>query len=45
MHWMTSQRGAIKLRPDQKLVAIRQWDSPVKRVKGVQRLMQELSVL
>jgi len=45
MHWMTSKGGALKLRPDQKLVAIRNWDSPVKRVKGVQSLMKELSAL
>jgi len=45
MGWIATQRGAIKLRPDQKLVAIRQWDSPVKRVKGVQSLMKELSAL
>lgn len=45
MHWMTSKGGALKLRPDQKLVAIRAWDSPVKRVKGVRDLMRELSEL
>jgi len=43
MHWMTSKGGALKLRPDQKLVAIRAWDTPMKRVKGVQVLMKELS--
>ncbi len=45
MKWIGENRGAIKLRPDQKLVAIRQWDSPEKRVKGVQRLVKELSLL
>ena len=45
MGWIGGQRGAIKLRPDQKLVAIRQWDSPVKRVKAVQSLMKELASL
>ncbi len=45
MHWVTSQRGAIKLRPDQKLVAIRQWDTPTKRARGVHSLMKELSSL
>ena len=43
MNWMTSKGGALKLRPDQKLVAIRHWDSPSKRVKGVQSLMKDLS--
>lgn len=45
MNWMTSKGGTIKLRPDQKLVAIRNWDTPVKRVKGVQSLMKDLSSL
>ena len=45
MKWMNEQRGAVKLRHDQKLVAIRGWDSPSKRVQGVQRLMKELSAL
>jgi len=37
--------GAIKLRPDQKLVAVRGWDSPVHRVQGVQKLMTDLAGL
>jgi len=45
MHWMTSKGGAIKLRPDHKLVAIRHWDTPSKRVKGTHTLMKELSEL
>ena len=45
MHWMTSKGGAVKLRPDQKLVAIRHWDTPDKRVKGVQSLVKELAGL
>ena len=45
MHWMTSKGGALKLRPDQKLVAIRHWDTPSKRVKGVRSLMKELAGL
>lgn len=42
MGWIGEQHGVVKLRPDQKLVAIRHWDSADKRVKGVQRLMKEL---
>ncbi len=42
MNWMTSKGGAIKLRPDQKLVAIRHWDTPAQRVKGVRGLMVDL---
>ncbi len=44
--WIGEKRGGVKLRPqDQKLVAIRQWDSPSERVKGVQSLMKELAAL
>jgi transcription-repair coupling factor (superfamily II helicase) len=43
MKWMQEKGGALKLRPDQKLVAIRHWDSASARVKGVQNLMKELS--
>ena len=42
MRWMQEQRGSVKLRPDQKLVSVRQWDSPAQRVKGVRSLMKEL---
>jgi len=45
MQWMVQKGGALKLRPDQKLVAIRQWETPAKRVKGVQSLMKELAAL
>ena len=34
MDWITQKGGAIKLRPDQKLVAIRQWDTADMRVNG-----------
>ncbi|MCB1531555.1 MAG: transcription-repair coupling factor [Alphaproteobacteria bacterium] len=45
MEWMSTKAGAIKLRPDQKLVAIRNWETPAQRVKGVQILMKELASL
>lgn len=45
MHWMTQKGGALKLRPDQKLVFIRTWDTPKDRVKGAKGLMTELSRL
>lgn len=45
MQWMVGKGGAVKLRPDQKLVAIRGWDNLVKRVSGVKSLMRELSSL
>src|SRR5690606_33735090 len=41
MRWIGEKRATVKLRPDQKLVAIREWHSPDQRVKGVQSLMKE----
>ncbi len=46
MKWIESKRGAIKIRPhDQKLVAVRHWETTPERVKGVQSLMKELAGL
>lgn len=46
MGWIQNRGGgAIKLRPDQKLVAVRGWDRPADRVKGVQALMTEIAAL
>ena len=45
MRWMQEKGGAVKLRPDQKLVVVRQWYNTVQRVKGVQGLMKELADL
>jgi transcription-repair coupling factor (superfamily II helicase) len=40
-----SQVGTMKLRPDHKLVYTRTWDDTATRVKGVNRLMQDLAKL
>ncbi len=46
LSWIQNRGGGlIKLRPDQKLVAVRAWDGVVHRVKGVQDLMKELAAL
>ena len=45
LQWIAQRGGAIKLRPDQKLVAIRHWDTPSKRVKGVRSIMRDLAQL
>ncbi len=45
MRWLQEKGGAIKLRPDQKLVAIRGWDSVERRVQGVRSLTQSLASL
>jgi transcription-repair coupling factor (superfamily II helicase) len=37
------QAGAVKLRPDHKLVYQRQWDDPPARLRGVRRLLDELA--
>ncbi|MDB5492660.1 MAG: mfd [Micavibrio sp.] len=46
LSWIQNRGGGlIKLRPDQKLVAVRAWDGVGHRVKGVQDLMRELAAL
>jgi transcription-repair coupling factor (superfamily II helicase) len=37
------QSGAVKLRPDQKLVYLRVWERPQERVQGVHHLMQQIA--
>ncbi len=37
------QAGAIKQRPDHKLVYQRQWDGPPARLRGVRRLLDDLA--
>ena len=41
--FITSNVGTAKLRPDQKLVFMRTWDDGPARLKGVTRLMSDLS--
>ncbi len=45
MGWIQGKGGAVRLRPDQKLVAIRQWTSAAQRIKGAQGLAKELAAL
>ncbi|MBG78109.1 MAG: transcription-repair coupling factor [Alphaproteobacteria bacterium] len=45
MNWITSKRGIIKLRPDQKLSLIKQYDSAKSRVKGIKSIIQEMAKL
>ncbi|MGZ9107933.1 MAG: transcription-repair coupling factor [Micavibrio sp.] len=46
MIWIQGKAGgSVKMRPDQKLVAVRGWDRTTDRVKGVQDLMKELAAL
>jgi len=43
--WINKNPSSVKIRPDQKLVIIRAWDSIKDRVKGVQKLVAELAAL
>ncbi len=45
MAWIGTKAGSVKIRPDQKLSAIRSWAKTPERIKGVHRLMKELSEL
>jgi transcription-repair coupling factor (superfamily II helicase) len=46
MGWIAEKRGSIKIRPkDQKIIAVRHWETVEERVKGVQSLMKELAGL
>ncbi|MAZ75773.1 MAG: transcription-repair coupling factor [Micavibrio sp.] len=45
MKWLTDKRGAVKLRPDQKIVLVRHWETAPERVKGVRSIIKELAAL
>lgn len=45
LKWLTEKRGMVTLRPDQKLVAPRAWESAAERVSGVKALIRELAAL
>ncbi len=45
LQWMQEARGTIKLRADQKLVAVKAWDTTSQRVNGVRQLMKQLADL
>jgi transcription-repair coupling factor (superfamily II helicase) len=42
---IAESRGAAKLRPDHKLVYIRDWETPADRLKGVAELLERLARL
>ena len=42
VQWITGQGSNAKLRPDMKLVVMRNWDTPEERLKGTRQLMQTL---
>ena len=45
MAYIQKQAGTVKLRPDQKLVFVRDWDDARVRMRGVRKLMEELAEL
>lgn len=45
MRWIQEKGGSVKLRPDQKLVAMRGWDSLQKRVQGSKNIAETLAKL
>jgi transcription-repair coupling factor (superfamily II helicase) len=42
VNWISDQGTTAKLRPDMKLVIIREWDTPAKRLRGTRMLLQTL---
>jgi transcription-repair coupling factor (superfamily II helicase) len=45
LQWLAARPGSAKLRPDQKISIIRQWDRLSQRVKGVRSLVREIAGL
>ncbi len=45
VEFISKQSGAVKLRPDHKLVFIRLWETPSARVKGLQMVLNEIAAL
>jgi transcription-repair coupling factor (superfamily II helicase) len=43
VRYLTANAGAVRLRPDQRLVFAREWGMPALRLKGVQEVLGELS--
>ena len=43
VEWITGHQGTAKLRPDHKLVLMREWEAPRDRLEGVRYLVGELA--
>ncbi|MCP5367107.1 MAG: transcription-repair coupling factor [Hyphomicrobiales bacterium] len=43
VQFITAQAGTAKLRPDHRLVLIRDWTTPPRRLEGVRRLLRDLA--
>lgn len=45
MAWIANNAGTVMVRPDQKIVVMRAWDDPARRMEGVKKLLGELAGL
>ena len=43
--YIAKQAGTLKLRPDQKLVFVRPWETPTARVKGLQAVLRQMAAI
>jgi len=43
--FIAKQTGTLKLRPDQKLVFVRPWETPSARVKGLQAVLKQMAAI
>ena len=41
--WLQTQAGTAKLRPDHKLVLMRNWETPAERMAGIHKLLEDLA--
>lgn len=42
IHYIGAQKGSAKIRPDQSVVFIRAWNTPMQRIKGAQGLVEDI---
>ncbi len=42
VRWISAQRGTVTLRPDQKMVVVREWPGAKDRMKGVQDILRNI---
>lgn len=43
MAWITQNAGTVMVRPDQKIVVMRAWEDPAKRLEGIKKLLNDLA--
>ncbi|HRC26548.1 MAG TPA: DEAD/DEAH box helicase, partial [Alphaproteobacteria bacterium] len=45
LRWIADQRGVVRLRPDQKLVVVREWPNASERLKGARDFVTRIAAL